>query len=251
MKKYRFWMIAAILSFCGNMAMQAQIMKTEDLEKYAKNKYGEKWLDAAANLAKSLTLDKNQSLTYQQVIEAPGKTKQQLYVALNYWATATFKDKQAITLNDKEAGCIIISSTLEAIADHTGTLNRYVVNITPVIKIDIKEGKVRVTYTVQNYDILKVEDGGWLGGLTETDKDQNRNKDSYADGKRLNKDKTDRHLFDEQWEIVKHYPFVEKDAQKRTCSKALVMTHAYSNAIMDKVEEAIKNGIVGNEDEDW
>jgi hypothetical protein len=29
------------------------------------------------------------------------------------------------------------------------------------------------------------------------------------------------------------------------------MTHAYSNAIMDKVEEAIKNGIVGNEDEDW
>ena len=29
------------------------------------------------------------------------------------------------------------------------------------------------------------------------------------------------------------------------------MTHAYSNAIMDKVEEAVKNGIVGNEDEDW
>ena len=29
------------------------------------------------------------------------------------------------------------------------------------------------------------------------------------------------------------------------------MTHAYSNAVMDKVEEAVKNGIVGNEDEDW
>jgi hypothetical protein len=29
------------------------------------------------------------------------------------------------------------------------------------------------------------------------------------------------------------------------------MTHAYSNAIMDKVEEALKNGMVGNEDEDW
>jgi len=26
---------------------------------------------------------------------------------------------------------------------------------------------------------------------------------------------------------------------------------AYSNAIMDKVEEALKNGMVGNEDEDW
>lgn len=30
-----------------------------------------------------------------------------------------------------------------------------------------------------------------------------------------------------------------------------VMTHAYSNAIIDKVEEALKNGIVGNEDDDW
>ena len=89
---------AAIMTLCGTANMQAQVMKTSDLEKYAKDKYGDKWLDAAANLAKGLTLDKNQSLTYQQVIEAPGKSKQQLYIALNYWVTATFKDKQAITL---------------------------------------------------------------------------------------------------------------------------------------------------------
>lgn len=245
-------LIAVLLCICGAaVEVQAQVMKASDLEKYAKQRYGEKWLDAAANLAQGLGFDKNQSLTYQQVIEAPGKSAQQLYVMLNYWVTATFKDKQAITLNDKDAGCIIISSTLDAIADHTGTLYRYIVNITPVIKIDIKEGKVRVTYTVQNYDILKVEDGGWLGGLGNNDKDRNRNKDVYADGKRMNADKTDRKLYDEQWEIAKHYPFVEKDPQKRTCSKALVMTHAYSNAIMDKVEEAVKNGIVGNEDDDW
>ena len=245
-------LIAVLLCICGAaVEVQAQVMKASDLEKYAKQKYGEKWLDAAANLAQGLGFDKNQSLTYQQVIEAPGKSAQQLYVMLNYWVTATFKDKQAITLNDEDAGCIIISSTLDAIADHTGTLYRYIVNITPVIKIDIKEGKVRVTYTVQNYDILKVEDGGWLGGLGNNDKDRNRNKDVYADGKRMNADKTDRKLYDEQWEIAKHYPFVEKDPQKRTCSKALVMTHAYSNAIMDKVEEAVKNGIVGNEDDDW
>lgn len=50
---------------------------------------------------------------------------------------------------------------------------------------------------------------------------------------------------------AKHYPFVEKDPQKRTCAKALVMTHAYSNAIIDKVETAIKTGITGTEDDDW
>lgn len=237
------WMFAAIL-FVGAIGAQAQVMKSADLEKYAKEKYGDKWLDAAKNLSQVLSLDKNESLTYQQVIEAPGKTKQQLYVALNYWATATFKDKQAITLNDKEAGCIIISSTIRNIAEHTGTFNKYSVNITPVIRLDIKDGKVRVTYTVQSYDVLADISGGWLSPTDDSQK-------TYGDSKRKNDDKTNANLYDEQWEIAKHYPFVEKDAQKRTCAKAIVMTHAYSNAVLDKVEEAVKNGIVGNEDEDW
>ncbi len=243
MKQMKLWLLA-ILTCCGTVVAQAQVMKAADLEKYAKQRYGDKWLDAAKNLSADLTLDKNESLTYQQVIEAPGKTKQQLYVALNYWATATFQDKQAITLDDKEAGCIIISSTIPNIVEHTGTVNAYSVSITPVIRLDIKDGKVRVTFTVQNYDILADVSGGWL---SLADPDQR----TYGDSKRKREDKTNANLYDQQWEIARHYPFVEKDAQKRTCAKALVMTHAYSNAIMDKVEEALKNGIVGNEDDDW
>ena len=245
MKKYMIAMLAAIF-FAGNIEVNAQIMKAADLEKYAKQRYGEKWLDAAANLASELTLDKNESLTYQQVIEVPGKTRDQLYLALNYWATATFKDKQAITLNDKEAGCIIISSTLDDIAEHTGTLNKYAVSITPVIRIDIKEGRIRVTYTVQSYDILADISGGWLSGALSGD-DQR----TYGDSKRKKDDKTNANLYDEQWEIAHHYPFVAKDPQRRTCAKALVMTNDYSNAVMDKIEEAVRNGIDGNDDDDW
>ena len=235
----------AIIAFiCGTIGAQAQVMKAADIEKYAKQRYGDKWLDAAKNLASELNLDKNESLTYQQVIEAPGKTKQQLYVTLNYWATATFKDKQAITLDDKDAGCIIISSTIPNIVEHVGTLNKYSVSITPVVRLDIKDGKVRVTYTVQNYDILADVSGGWL---SPTD---NNNK-TYGDSKRKRNDATNANLYDESWEIARHYPFVDKDPQKRTCAKALVMAHAYSNAIIDKVEEALRNGIVGNDDDDW
>mgnify|MGYP000510994166 FL=1 len=29
------------------------------------------------------------------------------------------------------------------------------------------------------------------------------------------------------------------------------MAHAYSNVIMDKIEEAVKNGLAGNEDDAW
>ena len=244
MKRTIVLFVATMLAFCGTVKIQAQTMKAADLEKYAKSKYGDKWLDAALNLAKGLKLDKNESLTYQQVIEAPGKKKQDLYVALNYWATATFKDKQAITLNDKDAGCIIISSTIKNIAQHMGTLNKYSVSITPVIRIDIKEGRIRVTYTVQTYDVLADISGGWLSPTDDAKK-------TYGDSKRKADDKTNANLYDEQWEIAHHYPFVEKDAQKRTCAKALVMTHAYSNAVIDKIEEAVKNGLVGNDDDDW
>ena len=238
-------MLVAILTFCGTMTVRSQVIKPADLEKYAKQRYGDKWLDAAKNLSSKVVLDKNESLTYQQVIEAPGKKKEQLYIAMNYWATATFKDKQAITLNDKDAGCIIISSTIPNIVEHIGTLNKYSVSITPVIRIDIKDGRLRVTYTVQSYDILADISGGWLSMAAENDRR------TYGDSKRKKDDKTNENLYDEQWEIARHYPFVQKDAQKRTCAKALVMAHAYSNAVIDKIEEAVKNGIVGNDNDDW
>ena len=237
-------MLAAILTLCGIMTAHAQLLKAADLEKYAKERYGDKWLDAAQNLAKDLVLDANENLTYQQIIEAPGKTKEQLYVALNYWATSTFQDRNAITLNDKEAGCIIISSTFKNIVEHMGTLSKYSVSITPVIRLDIKEGRVRITYTVQSYDILNDVSGGWL---SPTDKDRR----TYGDAKRKADDATNAYLYDEKWEIAHHYPFVERDAQKRTCAKAFIMTHAYSNAVIDKVEEALKNGVIGNDNDDW
>ena len=137
-----------------------------------------------------------------------------------------------------------MQSTFSNIAEHTGTLFKYSVSITPIIRFDIKEGRIRVTYTVQNYELLKDISGGWITPVKSDER-------TYGDSKRKKDDKTNANLYDEQWEIAKHYPFVEKDSKKRTCAKALVMTHAYSNAIIDKVEDAVKNGVVGNEDDDW
>ena len=43
----------------------------------------------------------------------------------------------------------------------------------------------------------------------------------------------------------------KKDSHKKTSCKALVMAHAYSNVVMDKIEECIKNGLSGNENDNW
>ncbi len=192
------------------------MLRADELEKYAMERYGENWVDAATNLGSQLSLDKNNALTYVQVIEAPGKTKDDLYVLLNYWYTSTFNDANCvINLNDKELGSIIAQGYIADIA--WGPLNCCSVSIKPVIKCDIKDEKVRVTYTIPSYIITKPSEIS-------------------------------------TWTLDTCYPFVEKDVSKlikKLCSKALVMAHAYSNVVMDKIEECVKNGMVGNEGDDW
>lgn len=157
-------------------------------------------------------------------------TKEQLYVVLNYWFTATFNDANSvIKLNDKESGVIIAEGYVSDIAQHKGGMSSYNVNIRPIIKVDIKDYKVRVTYTIQYYEITKAIGAGIL---------MESNIPTISN---------------EKWGIEGCYPFVPKDTHKakRTSSKSLIMTHAYSNVIMDKIEETVKNGLVGNENDNW
>lgn len=225
-----------MLALLATVSASAQLMRAEELETYAKEKYGDKWKDAAANLAQTLTLDKNNGLTYTEVIEAPGKTKQDLYILLNYWYTSTFNDANSvIKLNDKDAGVIIASGYVADVAEHAAGMNAYQVNLKPIIKTDIKDGKVRVTYTIQAYDVIRVAGGGATA--------------AFLSGMGGGRARTT--TFEETWALDKCYPFVEKDKHVKTSSKALVMAHAYSNVMMDKIKEAILNGLTGNEDDDW
>lgn len=220
------------------ISASAQLMRAEELEEYAENLYGSKWVDVAANLKSEsdLKLDKNNSLTFIQVIEAPNRTAAQLYITLNYWFTSTFNDaNSAIKLNDKETGCIIAQASVEGVATHSGGSNKYNVSIRPIIRVDIKDGKCRVTYSIQAYNVLKVVGGGIMGQINAGLNGKNETKDIY-----------------ETWPLDQTYPFAEKDAfkAKKTSSKSIVMTYCYSQVLLDKIEEAIKNGMT-NEDDNW
>src|SRR5574344_3111182 len=187
--------ISIALIFGAFMAVNAQILRADELEKYAKEKFGDKWVEAATNLGSQLTLDKNEAITYVQVIEAPRKTKDQLYVLLNYWFTSTFNDANSvIKLNDKELGTIIAQGYVESIAQHAGGSNSYDVNLRPVIKCDIKDNKVRVTYTVPYYSVNVAVGGGWMGAMGGTIPTRS----------------------DPHWPLDKCYPFAKKDSHKKT-----------------------------------
>ena len=80
MKKLLLVIVTLLATVCAN----AQIMRVDELEKYAKEKYGDKWAEAAANIPKSIELDKNNAMTFVQVISCDGQSAEQLYVNLNY-----------------------------------------------------------------------------------------------------------------------------------------------------------------------
>lgn len=213
------------------VSINAQFMRAEELEKYAVEKYGDNWNKAAENLVATLKLDMNNSLTYKEVIECEGKTKEQLYIIMNQWFTMSFNDANSvITLNDKESGVIIASGYVGSVAKHAGGSNAYDVSIKPTIRVDLKDNKIRVTYTIQYYDVDIQSGGGIL---------------SAFGGKKNVR------LVEEKWPLEKCFPFVEKDKHKKTSAKALIMTHAYSNVIIDKIETAVKKGLTGGETEDW
>ena len=224
--------ISIALFFGAFVVVNAQILRADELEKYAKEKFGDKWVEAATNLGSQLTLDKNKAITYVQVMDAPGKTKDQIYVLLNYWFTSAFNDANSvIKLNDKELGTIFAQGYVADIAQHAGGTSTYNVSIRPVIKCDIKEGKVRVTFTVPFYSVVRMIGGGWMSALGGS--------------------KTPPTRSDENWTLDTCFPFTAKDSHKKTSCKALIMAHAYSNVVMDKIEECLKNGLTGNEGDNW
>ena len=63
---------------------------------------------------------------------------------MNYWVSSSFNDANSvIQLNDKDSGTIICQGFVSGVAANVGGMNTYVVNIKPVIKIDIKDKKIR------------------------------------------------------------------------------------------------------------
>ena len=90
---------------------------------------------------------------------------------------------------------------------------------------------MRVTYTVPFYSVTKMVGGGWMSAFGGNQTRPVRS--------------------DEKWTLDACFPFAAKDSHKKTSCKALIMAHAYSNVVMDKIEECIKNGLTGNENDNW
>lgn len=228
MKKQGFLLLFLLFSVIAS----GQYITVEELNKTIEKDLKAKSLNyktMANTIMKELPLDNNGGFTYVIVVEAPDKTKEQLYITLNAWFLRTFNGN-GIIINDKEIGCIMAKESFNKIASN-GVFNssntNYEVDIEPTIKTDIKEGKVRITYNVPCYELRDVT--------------------SKVCGKQLFKKDNSRSL-----PFSESYPYNPKGFEKKMMEKALVFTHFFSALVVADIENAIKNGVFGNEaDDDW
>ena len=134
----------------------AQILTGDSFAKYDIDKYDGKadhkhqYNEAAVALKSRFELDKNDQMTYSTVIECAGMDKDKIYDNISGWFTKTFADKSSsIKTNDKESGALVVNTTLKNVV----SFPHQIVSVNMIVKINIKDGKLRLVQTIKDYVI--------------------------------------------------------------------------------------------------
>lgn len=185
--------------------------------------------EAALAIKELYGLDKDNGITRVTVIDSIPKTKEQIYIAVNDWFIRSFNDgKSVVQLNDKEAGCVIGKGFIGNMGSTQAFFTNSKIGAYVIIRVDIKEGRMRITTTIQEYEMLKGTGTGMqvLGALSGARVDNNVS-------------------------LVKFIPsqcFPFTNEQKKEGAKGFVKGHIYSLICINKLREAVFNGIAGNDD---
>jgi hypothetical protein len=210
--------------------LEAQIITKEDFDNYNINLFDSdgdgkaKYEEAALTIKEIYGLDKNDAITRTTIVDSIPKTKDEIYVEVNNWFVHSFNSgKSAIQLNDKEAGVIIGKGFVSNVASHSSFTSNSKVHAWIIIRVDIKENKMRLTTTIQEYEL---DMGTGVLGVIAGDVSKHRI----------------------VWVPIQCFPYDGKN-YKKTTSKAFVNCHIWSLLIADKLIDAVVNGITGSENE--
>lgn len=172
-----------------------------------------------ASIQNQWSLDDNNNVTYQKVIEIPGLSKDEIYHrGESYFIYNYGSGKSVIQSQDKETG-ILIAKGLYTNVFHAkeAFVVRYV-DTWHIVKIEAKDGKARVTLTLNEYDI-KTTDG--------------KGTPTYYNGIK----------------IFTEYPINPDGKTKNSMGKAFYYSHMKAVESMGSIEKALKEGNTAKEGE--
>ncbi len=159
-------------------------------------------------------LDNNGNVTFTDVIEIPNTTKDELYTrALSYFTYNYNSGDDVVQIKDKEQGVIVGKGVYPKV--HVGiSILTTTVNVTHILRIDIKDNKVRVILTLQQYKITTSGSGV-----------PSHNTYNVAD----------------------RYPIAKKDSQKTVMTKAFYKSYKKAMSTFEEIEKSLKEGNTGKE----
>lgn len=182
---------------------------------------------SALRLADLYPLDKHDAITHSMIFDVPGKSAEEIYIEVNNWFVHSFRDgKSVIQLNDKEAGCIIGKGYVKGLGTTAGFSNNSEAAAWVIMRVDIKDEKIRMISTIQSYEVTKSTGVGlvMLGARPQPDRVV-------------------------EYIPSKCFPYTKKE--KGTGSKALTLAHCWIVTISDQLYDALVLGITGFEEDDF
>ena len=146
-----------------SFAVSAQKYDMKVLEKNA-NLGNDSYSKRALLLANMYKPNDKGELEISEIIPMEGKKQKDMYKNIQDWIISISSDaKSSIVYENKEEGKIVTRCYFGNIARRTMGDNRYWVSIRPMITFEFKDDKLRLTYIVQNYEILKRNDDSGYG----------------------------------------------------------------------------------------
>jgi len=166
-------------------------------------------------------LDDNGNVTYTRIVEAHKFSKEEIYNrALNYFVYNYGSGKSVIQTQDKELGRIVGKGLYDDVHVGISIITTYV-DCWHIARVDVKEGRARIIFTLTTYDKKIVGGDGPPSEIS--------------------------------LRVEQSFPINPKGNQKTVMGKVFYKSHLSAILSLDAIEKAIKDGNTSKslEKDDW